>query len=342
MQGANVEIKQENERKLLLSCVSELSIWIHTQIKKPVKEVLDVGHHEIEELQEKLGKLSFDLNQRMNPPIIAKVNDDYLPLLKCALIQTRRKVAIDIQAKSKSTFNHNLRNSLEEKLEPFASLISQEWFSKTKAYKLPKLTDYLSLQCAEKILLKTGALNFQTRVYDEKFHLLHAPTLFLPDLRYYRTACEIRNSCVSIAYIDIDKFKDFNTEYGEPRIDRDMLPQFMNILECHVFSSGHAYRYGGDEYVVILPNKTQEDAACFLSKFQIKLKTAKYFDIDKNPTVSIGICEINESSYLTDNEIEDKAAFAKDYAKDNGRNCIAIYTEETPSESSLMIFESKN
>ena len=147
---------------------------------------------------------------------------------------------------------------------------------------------------------------------------------------------------MSIAYLDIDKFKDFNTEYGEPRIDRDLLPRFMNILEGHVFSAGHAYRYGGDEYVVTLPNMAPQDAAYFLSNFQIKLRDAKYFDIDKDPTVSIGICEINESCYLTDHETEEKAAAAKDFAKSHGRNCIALYKEATPTESSLIIFKSKS
>ena len=52
---------------------------------------------------------------------------------------------------------------------------------------------------------------------------------------------------------NIDKFKDFNTKYGETQIDVRLLPRFMAALEAHVYSRGFAYRFGGDEYVVLLP-----------------------------------------------------------------------------------------
>jgi hypothetical protein len=47
--------------------------------------------------------------------------------------------------------------------------------------------------------------------------------------------------------LDIGLFKDFNTAFGEPRVDRDVLPIFMSELEAHIYWHGYAYKFGGDE-----------------------------------------------------------------------------------------------
>ena len=110
-------------------------------------------------------------------------------------------------------------------------------------------------------------LTIQERAYDEKFQLLHAPTLFLPDLSYYRTICELRAVPVSVAYIDIDDFKSFNTRYGETQVDRDVLPRFMGTLEAHLFFHSFAQHIllSGDESLPRFPEEAR-DARVFRGK----------------------------------------------------------------------------
>ena len=210
--------------------------------------------------------------------------------------------------------------------------MGQDWFKETTALSSPRLTDYLTISHAEEIARRRGGLEREARVYDEKFHILLAPTLFLSDLAYFRARCDLRSQSVSVAFVDIDKFKNFNDCYGHERVDRDILPRFMGVMEAHVFSRGFAYRNGGDEYLVLLPNMSRDHTIPFLSEFQSKLKAVNYFQIDKNPTVSIGVCEIGPDGILTDSEVREKADEAHEFAKQAGRNLIATFTDDTYEE----------
>src|ERR1019366_4323533 len=75
-----------------------------------------------------------------------------------------------------------------------------------------------------------------------------------PDLAYYRQRTDHCGSSLAVAFVDIDHFKEFNTAHTETVIDRNVLPRFMQLVESHVHFHGHAYRQGGDEYLILLPN----------------------------------------------------------------------------------------
>ena len=78
--------------------------------------------------------------------------------------------------------------------------------------------------------------------------------VFLPDLHYYRSKCGARDLPVAIAFMDIDKFKDFNTTVGHTDVNRHVLPVFMGSVEAHIYGHGYAYRMSGDEYALLMPN----------------------------------------------------------------------------------------
>jgi GGDEF domain-containing protein len=118
--------------------------------------------------------------------------------------------------------------------------------------RVPRLTDFLSIRFAEEVA--EGHSVLAPRVYDEKFHILEAPALALPDLAYDRHRCQIRQASVGFAYADIDDFKAVNTKLTETVVDAKVLPPFMELIEGWAFARGHAYRFGGDEYVLLLPN----------------------------------------------------------------------------------------
>ncbi len=206
--------------------------------------------------------------------------------------------------------------------------------------KLPVLSDFLVLSKVEEILGQS--VSFEDRIFDEKFSILNAPRLFLPDLAYYRLhCCELRDRPVSIAYMDIDNFKTFNTDLGEPAVDRDVLPFFIRILEAVIYGHGHAYRYGGDEYLTILPNRNTNEATELLEKFQEALSQAIFSGVQSNPTVSIGVCEVTNDSFFTNRQAEEWAAKAKQFAKDKGRNRIAGFSGDIPSDENLQILHPK-
>lgn len=332
----NIGVNIPADRQELRGAVTNLNNWIAEHIEEPVSRSFGFRPAALRDIFNLLADLTTQINAA-NPDCV--INKKLLPWLKLSVIHERRTRADQREIRSSRTFNPSVLEHLDEQVAPIEQFLDQEWYRETQGQNLPKLTDYLTVIHAEGFLDRQGVTALKDREYDEKFNILTAPTLFLPDLSAYRALCDLRRRSMAIAYIDIDEFKSFNTEYGEPRVDRDLLPRFMTELEAHVFSHGIAYRFGGDEYMVLLPNMNGADAASFLKEFQVNLESVDYHGIDRRPTVSIGIVEVNSDCILTNPEIEEKAADAKQHAKENGRNRVAGYKDSGYTNQDLEILD---
>jgi diguanylate cyclase (GGDEF)-like protein len=222
--------------------------------------------------------------------------------------------------------------------------------------RIPRLTDYFALKVAE-VMAATNSDTFlvvspgaderhgrpgRPRAYDEKFQILQAPSLLLPDLAYYRDKCDLRNTSLAVAYIDIDDFKRLNTAHGEDAIDRDVLPRFMETLEGHLFGHGYAYRFGGDEYVALAVNVNIQTASDFFGALRRKMGDLSFRGIDEHTTVSIGLCVADPDCFLTDQEIVERANGAKNFAKKKGKNCVAISGGPAFSDDELTLIKDGN
>jgi diguanylate cyclase (GGDEF)-like protein len=64
---------------------------------------------------------------------------------------------------------------------------------------------------------------------------------------------------LSLVIIDIDHFKDVNDRYGHLEGDR-VLRQLGELIRGWKRSTDHAFRYGGDEFVVLMPEASQKQA----------------------------------------------------------------------------------
>jgi diguanylate cyclase (GGDEF)-like protein len=179
------------------------------------------------------------------------ITDRSVPILKRILMYQRRATARDVEKSSRNTHHLELLNALEAMLHPLDELLQKDWIVVAKPMEIPRLADYLTIDCIEDLQRSQGTL--PERQYDEKFNTLQAARVFLQDLEYYRGQCDARGLPVTVGFIDIDNFKkQFNERYTEETVDRDVLPRFMECLEAHIFSHGHAYRLGGDEYLALL------------------------------------------------------------------------------------------
>ena len=200
---------------------------------------------------------------------VLAVKDKSLPMLKAFLVKERLRVADEVEQLKAMTSNANVLNELDARLKPYDEMMALPWFNKTKAVVLPRLSDFLTIERIE-----AGAQKKQAeapRLFDEKFHILQAPTLLYQDLASYRQKCSFRDAPVGIAFIDIDNFKGFNSAIGETSVDRYVLPPFMRLLESSVYAHGYAYRFDGDEYAVALPNSDHASTLKVLAEFRKKL-----------------------------------------------------------------------
>lgn len=317
--------------KILRSAIGRFQEAVQAELVEPVRAQLrDYRPAELSELDQELALVSLQLGSG-EPPF--QVHDVHARLLKAVVAHQRRALASEIDEPRRRTGHREAIRYLEKELRVLDEVIEAPWFSEVAPARLPRLTDYLSLRFAEQALggggeQALGREELAPRVYDEKFGILEAPALLFSDLAAYRRRCGLRRVTVCVVYLDIDDFKAFNTRFGETRIDRDLLPAFMELLEAHVFAHGHAYRFGGDEYVMLLPNYPPEDAVRLVRRFQAALRELALPGIEPPPTISAGICPVGPDCILTDREALERANRAKNHAKAHGKDRVAWYRGE--------------
>lgn len=310
-----------SEAKALAACVAQFTEAYRRDVDDVIsKQFRGVRPAEVNELLGQLSILERQLEIRQKP---VRVHDAHSGLLKRILIDQRRENAEAIDVPLQKAVDGQIIAMLKRDLHFIEYMMQAPWFQDAEALRVPVLTDFLSIRHAEAALPELLVL--KPREYDEKFHILEAPSLFLPDLSYYRKRCRFRGASIAVAYIDIDDFKSFNTKYTETKVDLNLLTPFMEAIEAHVFSHGHAYRFGGDEYLLTLPNMDRPWAAGFLRSLQERIAGASYRGIPRAPTISIGLCPVDVDCFLTDREVLGRANQAKNHAKATQKGKIATF-----------------
>ncbi len=100
---------------------------------------------------------------------------------------------------------------------------------------------------------------------------------------------------LSLLFIDIDDFKKINDEHGHVAGD-EVLIMITGIINDSIRSSDLVFRYGGDEFIVLLPRTSIRKAD--ILKERIVNKLAKDQEIDKcHVSVSIGQYEAKGENY---------------------------------------------
>lgn len=133
-------------------------------------------------------------------------------------------------------------------------------------------------------------------------------------------------SPLSLLLIDLDHFKAYNDTYGHSMGD-DVLRRFARILEsCANRPVDLAFRYGGEEFAMILPHVELAGAmhVAELIQAQVERHDIKHSTSPTRPriTASIGVTEANPTSGMSMNAFIDNADKALYRAKENGRNQI--------------------
>lgn len=200
--------------------------------------------------------------------------------------------------------------------------LSESWLSSVAPVPRPKLTEFVNLRTARSILRKQGVPLPESlaRAYDEKFGILWSPAQTQDVLEATRNEAWLLGTQTCVAFIDIDDFKAVNTALTETRVDREVLPPLMLLLEAATSSRGYAFRQGGDEYVVVLPNTDEADGEVFLNKLCAAIRRRSFGE--QRITVSVGFFVASEDCYFTNSEILSRANEAKNAAKRAGKDRV--------------------
>jgi diguanylate cyclase (GGDEF)-like protein len=128
-------------------------------------------------------------------------------------------------------------------------------------------------------------------------------------------------SVFSMLLLDLDNFKTYNDIYGHPAGDI-LLSQIGKIIKGSMRSADQAFRYGGDEFAVILPQAAVDDAHVVAERVRVQIAR----DMEQNEIAVT--CSIGVASYPADGVISRELISVADtalyYAKRTGGNRVYL------------------
>jgi diguanylate cyclase (GGDEF)-like protein len=205
------------------------------------------------------------------------------------------------------------KNAFDEEDLHFA-----EWLSKEVSVILER--SFLHSQ-AKALSIKDGLTGcFNRRKFDE-------------DIEAQITRAKRYETCLSLLMIDIDSFKKYNDFHGHAKGDV-LLKKMVGIFTRTIRAVDKVYRYGGEEFVILLP-ETDKEKAFFTARRLQKIIEQEEFEgeMESQPhnkiTISIGV-----ASFPVDKK--DKSGLIK-YAdsalyraKQSGKNRAHAFNEQNP------------
>ncbi|WP_372761191.1 GGDEF domain-containing protein [Pseudoalteromonas sp.] len=155
----------------------------------------------------------------------------------------------------------------------------------------------------------TGALNRRALNLDAAAAIAHA---------------ERSGSCYLLAFLDLDFFKKVNDEFGHAEGDK-VLKQLVTTTKAHIRKYDKLYRFGGEEFVLIIPEIAPSEQVGFINKLRETIKNELKTPAGKAVTVSFGV-----ASWIPGTTVASWFKRADDalyQAKEQGRD-RAVFSEE--------------
>jgi diguanylate cyclase (GGDEF)-like protein/PAS domain S-box-containing protein len=134
-----------------------------------------------------------------------------------------------------------------------------------------------------------------------------------------------RKTTVGVIMFDIDHFKDFNDIYGHDGGDA-LLRELGSFVKTRTRGEDIACRYGGEEFVYVLPESSLVDTQNRAEQLRQEMKQIKVYHLGKalnNISISLGVCAFPEHG-LTAETILKTADTALYRAKNEGRDRVVV------------------
>ncbi len=163
----------------------------------------------------------------------------------------------------------------------------------------------------EKLAITDGL----TKLYNSRYFYAQLKIEIDRSLRYHHP--------LALMLLDIDFFKDYNDSYGHLEGDK-VLIRIGEIIRSSLRNMDSAYRYGGEEFTIILPETSAEEAVRVAPRIQAGLKASPFTPGGGPPvhiTMSIGVTQYCPQEDIS--SFVQRADRAMYMSKENGRNRIS-------------------
>ncbi len=191
----------------------------------------------------------------------------------------------------------------------------------------------------EELMLRLRRVLKERRLTQERIHMLEKlKKLSITDgltklynSRYFYSQLKIEidrtsryQRPLSLLLLDIDKFKEYNDNYGHLEGDK-VLVRLGQVIKTCLRKMDSAYRYGGEEFTIILPETEGDEAATVAERIRSAVELERFYPVNENDTISISV-SIGVTEYIWQEEIAvfvqraDKAMYQ---SKQSGRNRVS-------------------
>lgn len=133
---------------------------------------------------------------------------------------------------------------------------------------------------------------------------------------------------LSLLLFDIDHFKEYNDTFGHIEGDKVLIRIGQTTQSC-LRTMDSAYRYGGEEFTVILPETGGEEALTVGDRIRRTIESEKFIQNKEiiSVTISVGVAQYNHKEKIADFvKRADKAMYK---SKQKGRNKVSFLDKQS-------------
>jgi diguanylate cyclase (GGDEF)-like protein len=191
-------------------------------------------------------------------------------------------------------------------------------YSSDEVVYIDRLMKFVSISLQNSIHYTSSVTDYKTRLYNHSFFIKRLNEEIAKLRRYEHS--------FSILLIDIDYFKKLNDKYGHLAGDR-VLFYLARKLEESTREEDVIARFGGEEFIVLLPVCDQESAEQVAERIREKIETMEisHMKDSLSVTVSVGIHTVNSVRLADAESLIARADEALYSSKEAGRNRVSHY-----------------
>jgi diguanylate cyclase (GGDEF)-like protein/putative nucleotidyltransferase with HDIG domain len=130
----------------------------------------------------------------------------------------------------------------------------------------------------------------------------------------------------SVAILDLDNFKSINDVFGHATGD-NALKKLAECMNSQKRIPDILARYGGDEFVILMPETEANDAKTFMERIRAKIQEIQVQE-NISMTISCGVAQSKPDFSDSSSDVIRRADLALYEAKSAGRNCVKLWNKQ--------------